>query len=230
MTVTSFYPDAHPESTSVDGTVYRQEPQPSGAAWSSIRSGAGEFATDSGVTYTTGILSADDTGSGWEIIYRAAMLFDTSALGATATISSATWQFVSTSKTNNLTDAQSVRVVSVDPSSNTGLVTGDYAVANWGTTGYTADFTIAGVTSDSSTYNSYALNSDGLAAIEKTGITKFGIRIVSEVTNSEPAHSGLTNKYARVVFASAEENLSGDKRPKLVVTYTVPFVPKVIMF
>ena len=77
-------------------------------------------------------------------------------------------------------------------------------------------------------YNNFALNASGLAAINKTGITKFSLRIVSDIDNVEPTWSSGND----AVFDISEADETGTTQdPKLVIEHSVAitFVPKIIM-
>lgn len=222
MTVSTFYPDGHPESTSVDGIVTIEIG--AGADWSVIRAtSTGGSATDGGSTFAI-VIQCDAAENKWDLFRRGFFLFDTSALGAGATISSATFGLVITAKTDDFSD--SISMVTTTPASNTELVVGDFNQI--GTTKQATDLTLAGLTADSATFNSFTLNSTGLGNISLTGISKFGVRMTSDNDDSEPTY--VQNDVGHIQVAAAEETLSGDKRPKLVVTYTLAFTPKVMMF
>ena len=233
MTVSTFYPDADPETTSVDGFIGHTSAQPAGASWASKRDAVdGSTATPSGATMDCRIASADDTGSGWELFERIFTLFDTATgLPDTDTISEVTLEVVCESKANTISGApQSVTVITTTPASNTNLVIGDYDQV--GTVHQSGDLTIASITADSATFNVFTFNATGRDNVSKTGVSKFGIRIVSEADNAEPAHTGQGGVEGRVTLSTAEEILVGDKRPKLVVPHAeaATFVPRVTIF
>ena len=96
-----------------------------------------------------GHFSSDNTGTGWEQIYRTNLLFDTSTIPDDATVTAATVEVVVTAKTDTLSVGQSTTVVSGTPASNTALTTADFD--QFGTTHLSNDVTIASVTADSST-------------------------------------------------------------------------------
>lgn len=221
MTVSTFYPDAADEVTSVDGRVVRSAAV---QTWADLIAGAGTAATDNGATFGVSINSPAGPTNYWRDLSRGFFLFDTSALGAGATISSATFEFVCTGVYNDFSD--SISMITTSPASNTGLVAADFSQV--GTTKQASDLTIGGLNTNSSTYNVFTLTPAGLNSISLTDISKFGVRLTSENDDSMP--SWVANKDSIVNFAAAEEILSGDKRPKLVVTYTLAFTPKTMMF
>ena len=226
MTVSTFYPDDHPESTSTDGYVGRD---PASETWSTIHDSAGD---DRGATSTQAstAVNASGTTNQWTLISRLVHLFDTSSLGSGATISSATYGFVVTgTPVNSLNSARSLTAVVTNPASNTDLAVTDYNIDRWDMTKQTdTDIAIAGITSDDSTYTLFTLNSTGLGNISKTGITKFGC--VIDLDAEDDDGEWKVNGQCAVSTWTADENEAADIRPKLVVTYTLAFTPKVMMF
>jgi len=164
------------------------------------------------------------TSNEWSYMRRVFVLFDTSTLGDSDSIDSATMELVVLSGgiIDNFTD--SISMVTTNPVSATAIAVGDYsrilAVKQ------AADLTVAGLTADSSTYNAFTLNSTGRGNISLDGITKFGIRTTAENDDDEP--SWVSDKGTKVTFLSADH--SGSVKPKLVVTHTSPFTPKAMMF
>ena len=219
MTTTIFNPDAHTESTSVDGDCQRGSVS---ETFSTIRAGAGTSATDSAV-FMKVITNSTGTTDRYDTMQRAIVLFDTSALG-TDTIESATLEFV-LAQLEDAFGGDSLSMVTSTPASDTAVASGDYAQT--GTTKQAADLALSGLTSDSATFNAFTLNATGLGNISKTGISKFAIRTANDIAGS---NSWSSSDRIFVKIASAEETLSSDKRPKLVVVHTSPFTPKAIMF
>ena len=212
MTVTTFFPDAHVETTSVDGQTQRAGVN---EIYATIRGGAGTGSTDTGSTQTVAI-STSTTTDQYDILRRGILLFDTASLPDGDTIDSATFELVVTSKLEQLSPADSVSLVESTPASNTGLIDADYGQT--GTTKQATDLTIASLTADSSTFNVWTLNATGEASIDATGVTKFGLRLASDADNNEPTWG--SSDTTQFLWATAEEILAGDKRPKLVVTHS----------
>ena len=115
-----------------------------------------------------------------------------------------------------------------NPGSNSNVANADYEAMRDLTTEFSAQKGFGDYERDSSTYADFTLNSSGLAAIDKTGVTKLGMRIGFDIDDDAPTW-GLHNR-ARVTYCTAEETVTGDKRPKLVVTHSSAFTPKAIMF
>jgi hypothetical protein len=204
------YPDASPESTSVDGYARRQ----SAGTWSQLRDGAGITAGDAdGNLYVN--LASGNVGDQWNDMVRSAMLFDTSSISSGSTISAATLSIYGSSKTDQF--SQSIGITSVSLASNTAVVASDYAVANWGSTRFATDITVTSWSN--SAYNDFALNASGLAAVIAGGISKFGMRSSGDIDNTAPTWADSLT--CQVVTISADA-VGTTTDPKLVVTYTLP--------
>jgi len=210
----TFYPD----STAVDGFAVRYID--GNDTWADIRGGAGTDAVD----YDNPIYARCVNGSSslYREIDRGLMLFNTAGLPDDATISGATLSLVGQTgaKLNGVTANPSVNIYSSSPSSVTALHMGDY-----GTLGTTA-FCDTAITYNNwndygTSYNDFVLNASGLAAVSKTGVSKFGFRIVYDATNSAPGFAGA---YHQDSISAWSRKKGTSLCPKLVVTYTVPAV------
>jgi hypothetical protein len=209
-TVTTVYP-------SLDGYV---EETTNTTNYSTIRAAAGDSAVDSSSPISL-IIQATTTTNEWGLLRRGILLFDSSSIGDSDIIDSATFEFVVTQKKEDLS-SDSVSMVISTPASNSALVAGDYAQTGGTTpTKQAPDIAFTSITADSSTFNVFTLNSTGLGNISKTGITKFGTRLLSDMADAnEPTWSSDDDN--RLNIASTEEGLPGDKRPKLVITHSAP--------
>lgn len=225
MTVSTFYPDGNPESTSVDG--YTIWDDGAGATWTTARTNAATSANDvAGVILCH--VSADDATDKYDGFRRGDFLFDTSALPDGDIISIATLGFVTQSIKDEIEPEQSVDIVSCDPASDTAIATGDHVLSKFGSDLFATGILMTAWVNDQATYNTYTFNATGIAAVNKTGISKFGMMISCDRSNTEPTWGN--HDTAEVIAATAEETYSGDKRPKLIVTHISPFTPKAIMF
>ena len=211
----TFYPDPHPEDTTVDGAASQSL---SDTDWDTIHDSAGGAFSDTGTVFQFGRIKG--TADAWVRFDRGIILFLTSDLGSDI-IDSATFEAAADEAGNAHTD--SVSLVLSAPASNDVLVAGDYD--SLGATKQAADVAIAGITADSATYNVWTLNATGLSNIATGGVTKLGGRCTSDADDSEAGGDGEGN--IRILGAD-QSGLSKD--PKLVVIHSSPFTPKAIMF
>ena len=202
MTVSTFYPDPSPETTSVDGYLYIQN----GTSWNEMHDRASaQGALDSGAS---GALQNNSSTR----IYRAIFLFDTSAIPDTDTIDSAVMSLYGNGTTVD-SDSSYVGITVSTPASNTGLVVGDYSQVG------ATDNPVQQATSillsawSNSAYNDFTFNATGEGNISKTGVSKFGARLRNDIIDTAP--SGAPE--AGFLFA---ETASTTSDPKLVVTHT----------
>ncbi len=217
-TLTS-YPDPHTETTTVDGTVHYGTIG-TGSTWSNHQGSTTGTPADDGVStggYQGKWIYADAFPF-WRIM-RGFFLFDTSSLGSTATISAATGSlyFSGTIRNNwnNGTYSKYTWCAST-PASNTALEANDFD--NVGTTHFVTDVAISALTQD--VYNDFTMNASGLAAIDKTGVSKFAVRLNWDIDNSSPPAVFDDSGDGGVVILADTAGTSTD--PKLVVTYTLP--------
>lgn len=206
------YPDADPETTSVDGYVGRFGVDES---FATIVAGVGTGGLGDADASAFVYLRGSSTSNQFDQLRRAFLLFDTSSLGAGATISAATLSLWGVAKDNAL-GASDLAVVATNPASNTSLTDSDFQTA--GSTSF-GSVTYAGFDGTNSTYTDITINATGRAAIEKTGITKYGARLEWD----RAASFGGAWVASAVSFfqINMAENASGTARaPKLVVTYT----------
>ena len=222
MTVTAFYPDKHPESTSVDGDAHSADTTV--ATWALKRDEAGSSGSGSGITMRV-LMKCAYSEANWRNFTRAILLFDISSLGG-ATVTAVTFGVVAFGKDDDFTDG--IAVVSSAPASNTDVVAGDYD--SLGTTRYATDITIANIVVDDSTYSTWTFNSTGIAAVDGAsgGIVKLGMRAGYDASDNEPTK--VTNSQSFVEMHTADESAAGEKRPTLTVTSVVAFTPRAIMF
>lgn len=209
IALSTFYPDADPETNTVDGLVRRNY---TASTWADLRDGAGTEAYPSfaGPGDTASLFSSATTNA-WDTLVRSIYLFDTSSLPDDCTITSATFSLYIDSVQDNFD--QAVGVVSSNPASNTDLVPADYGTL--GTTRYATDIDITNITVGQ--YTDWDLNSSGIAAISKTGITKLGVRLSGDIDNIEPTWQASLVGEINARFADY-----GSTQPKLVVNYTIP--------
>ncbi len=214
--IVTFYPDANPENTSVDGCAGTSKWTTPYWTWDQLRNDAGTSHNDSGVTAYACYLDGEAASNRWKVMQRGIILFDTSSLPDDAIISSAILSLYGSSKAQNVSWSPSVKLYASNPDSINDLVNTDYA-----TLGSLAlsDTAISYASWNTAGYNDFLLNAYGLTAISTTGISMFGTRSNYDGDNNRPT-SG--SGYAQASFYTAEQ---GDGYiPKLVITYTLPEV------
>jgi hypothetical protein len=224
-------PDAHVESSTVDGHAQRFTPGTAwvGESWTNLRTGDGT----AGVTVNNTAIVQSNSGTttnNWALLRRTILLFDTSAIGVGGTVSAAVMSYTANLKSEAAGGSDAISVVASDPASNTDIVSADYEA--FGPDGaiqtiLAPNITIAAIVVDSSTFNDYTLNSDGEDLVSVDGVTKLGLRLLSDNTNNE--YSWVSDKSNYISLISADH--TSLPVPKLVVTYTpVTFTPRAIMF
>lgn len=223
-TVSTFYPDADVESTSVDGWVARN-PGGTGESWATIIAGAGVVNNDAvtigrGMSFSSNGLLLNNYGTN----QRGILLFDTSSIPDADIISDATLSKYGESKQDNLAASPDVNVYGSTPASSTAIAAADY-----GQTQNTAFSTAVGYSSFSTTgYNDFVLNATGLAAVSATGISKFSSKNANyDVAATQPPWATPNTNSAMNIYNA--EQTGTDKDPKLVVTYAPAVTTNVMM-
>jgi len=163
-------PDADPETATCDGYTVDGWI----VTWPEKIARLGTSANSSGTSiYAARITAATTTQDNWSWLYRSMFLFDTSSLPDDASICFALLViYAASSGLDDLNINPKYGVYSSDPISNTNLVAADFT--RYGTTLLSNEKLTK--TEYWSTYGNWTLNSDGLAAISKMGITKLAIR------------------------------------------------------
>jgi hypothetical protein len=199
MATLDVYPNAHAESTSVDGTMAAT----ANAVWATIR---GATSCTPSPSSTTLDIEAYKNGALY-YLSRVGILFDTSALDDAATVTGGDiYLYVSTS--GNPAD---VRVVSSTPASSTDLVSADFD--NIGTTQYGSYAATPGSTG----YISIALDATGYGTISKTGVSKFALITGKDFDNVAPVD--ITGHR---FYCYSADRAATTEDPYLRVTYTLP--------
>lgn len=215
-TTSTFYPNADVESTSVDGSSSYNDGTNPGTVWATMR----DAATGTGVNDATSpdTIFTRTTFVEWRNIGRAFLLFDTSTIGSD-TIDSATISVNPDEVFNVNTTAswtKTVVLVASTPASNTAITTADYD--QFGTT-QLSDSSYDTSTLGVGSYASLTLNATGRAAVNGSGISKFGLRTGNDNANSEPTDSDGTDRYEGMSIKSAE-TAGTTADPKLVVVHS----------
>lgn len=219
-TTTTCYPDADPESTSVDGGLINSIAE---TTWAALRGAtAGSSATPSDATSYVFRISSGPTTNKWDLLDRVAILFDCSAIADTDTINSATISLYDDNlRADNLSITPNTNIFSSNPASNTNLVADDYDTV--GTTAFATAITWAGWTLNN--YNNFALNASGLANISKTGVSKFSAYNQNyDADNVTPTWGNDITSYQSIKLADTAGTASD---PKLVVESSAAAAPAV---
>lgn len=220
-TTTTAYPNANPESTSVDG---RSRANFGGStAWATIQGDDGTNAdaddTSASIASTVatggvcGIRSGD--AGGWNRLSRSAYYFDASAdIPDTDTVNSATVSVFGLAGSGADLAGIECTVYTATLASDTAVTAADFdqfgTVAQSNTTK-----SITGWSTEA--YNDYALNATGIGNVSKTGVTKFALRFVNDASGSEPAGRANDTDYAVGGYYADEATTAKD--PKLVVEH-----------
>lgn len=218
-TTSTFYPDPDPETTSVDGYMVHS----TGSGWATARAATTSTTTDDTIAAQV-VIQSEATANG--IVSRNPFLFDTSSLGSD-TIDSGTFSLYSQGSGNNTesTNPADLALVSSSPASDTGLVSSDFNISNWGSTLYASVYDL-GTFIGSTGYKNMTLNASGEAFINGSGITKFGIRGKNDVDNNAPT----ARSYGLGYYA---DETGTTKDPKLVIEHTAgaaAFTPRVMVY
>ena len=107
-------------------------------------------------------------------------------------------------------DSTSYKVVSSTPAANTSLTADDFD--NVGAVIF-ATMNFSSWVDTDTTYNDFVLDSNGIANISKTGVSKFGTRTGLDTGNTAPASAGNTNQvahyYADQAGTTSDPKLTG---------------------
>jgi hypothetical protein len=212
FTVTTFFPDPNPETTTVDGYVGRIS---STVTWATIIAGAGTTKNDSDADSECMMMEKIASGDSYDALFRSIFLFDTSAIPDTDTISGAILSLKGTTKGDNIGCTPDINIYGSTPASNTALVNADFTQV--GSTAYATAISYASYST--SAYNDFTFNGTGIAAISKTGVSKFGARNANyDVAAVTPSTSGvIASSWMNCNMADVALTTSD---PKLAVTYT----------
>lgn len=202
------YPDVGSGLVTTDGTVGRVVVDETFAV---IRAGAGNNASNSNATEKAGYLFASAIANQFQYLNRGGYLFDTSAIG-TGSVSAATLSLMPSAKQNGL-GANDVDIVALAPASNNVFVNADY-----GTIGAVLFGTITYAGATVGAYSDVVLNADGIAAVNPSGISKYGARFNWDRVGTFGGTWAANSVTEIAVYCADEAGTAND--PKLVVTYS----------
>jgi len=214
----TFYPDPNVEVTTVDGQSASE--RTGGANWTTSRNLAtGGSANDSGVQLNAHV--GRESGAGEYNIFRNFILFDTSSLTASVTISAASVSLTSAGSTqNNDNDGNDFGAICASsPASNTAITTADYDQITFIEQHDPSERKDWSTMNTAGTVGTWNFNSTGIGNISKTGVSKFSFLEGHDVLND--AYAGSINSSNNINVHSADRSGTADD-PYLSVTYTVP--------
>ena len=209
------YPDAgDPGTTSVDGRIARDGVD---ELYATIRAGAGVTVTSGTNAFLGALLTTSATTNFFALLSRSWMLFDTSALTASATISAAVLSIWGNLKSNVL-GSPDLHIAGGTTVSNTTLGTADFA--NRGTTSF-GSVTYADFDETGTIYTDITLNASGISNVSLTDVSKFTGQQSWDILNDTTGLTWVSGNSSNFRFSSADV-VGTANDPKLVVTYTVP--------
>lgn len=227
FSVTDFFPaTASGGDTDIERIVPgASEPSTGGEDWGTISAGNGTSgATNNNTTLHLRYFPLSSSNK-WYILGRLLFQLDTSALDDSASISAATMSLYVSGKSD--TDGQfgDIGIASCSPA-----LTVAYVVADFQTCGSTifSDYLNYDSGLPSGQYNIWTLNSDGRAAVSKTGFTKLSLQMKEDITGSQPTHS-YNGGHNNNISVSAADTSGTSQDPKLSVTVPDPFSAKVMV-
>ncbi len=210
--ITIFFPDADPETSSVDGYIDRFVNESTFPALRAAASGTSANTTSTSIITE---VRTDTLSNTFDQFRRGYLGFDLSAISPSANIMDAKLNMYFTSKTMTLGSGaqQDFIVVQSSPATNTNLVTGDYD-----SLGTTAFYRTGQADITTSAYNNLTLNPAGKAFVTSMiGSTAFfGVQVGADLDNSEP--TWVTVK--EISYAISSADVSGiTQDPMLIVSW-----------
>lgn len=205
------YPAAG-QNSPVDGHVYRSVGSP-GEGWTTLTAGAGNGVSDTD-TNLYAYAQATSTSNQFDVIFRSIMCFNTSAIGSGSTVTAAVLSLYDASNRNNGLGSDDIHICASTPTSDSILSATDYSRL-----GSTSFASIGYASISVGAYNDFTLSASGRANVSKTGVSRFGLRLGWDITNS---FTGVwaSNAATYNLFRSADYGSDTTFDPKLVVTYT----------
>jgi hypothetical protein len=205
------YPDAHPETDTVDGYTGRSGVD---ETFPTIIAAGGLIGDDAEASTFINYLSGSVTSDQFSQLRRGIFLFNTAAIGAGSVVSAATFSVWGIGKRNAIGSSDFVLVAST-PTTNTAVGWPDYGFL--GSTSFGA-ITHANFDATDTVYSNLTINGSGITDINITGITKYGSKFEWDRAGTFSGSWSADSSYYQINMA---ENASGTaKAPKLVVTYT----------
>ncbi|MEK7578882.1 MAG: hypothetical protein AAB456_04215, partial [Patescibacteria group bacterium] len=174
-------------------------------AWGTIRDGAGT-GVSSNAAATLGHPSPETGTSAWNILSRAHIYVDCSAIPDTDTKDSATfsWQGDSNGNIadNDFSLSLKIYLASSSVAAQADIISSDYDIGSWNLT------TLSGSTTrfqdyDVAAFNDYAFNANGISLLSVTGLTKIGLMTLQDASNTAPTFVG--SQFDNVVWRTGDQ-------------------------
>lgn len=209
-----FYPIP---TVTVDGTVRTQAAV--FETWATIKADTSAELVADATDWVYGYyIQSSVTSPYWTKLARAILLFDTSDLPDGAVITAVSLSLAGYSKTNTGSWTPKTNVYSANPISDDVLEAADQNPARFGTTPYSDTDKAYADWTDDDNYTVFEFNAAGIAAINKTGITKLSLR---DVLYDAGAGTPTWGSNVSCTWAVRSAEYGGATKPKLIVTYTV---------
>lgn len=217
--VLDFYPDANPETSSVDGYIVSSSDALD--SWSNIKGGTSDNLTASSSSLMYLLIIGDDSDpptNSWKSLRKVFCLFDTKALGPYANVTSATLDVQISNPAAGyeqfLNDAEGSAYVTPSlPASDTNIVASD-----WGnvTDEKISDALLPGdfPTTFQTKTVTFTINTNSLTYIKIDDITRLALRLVCEIDDVEPSVPSGEQSHGFIVF-----DANTTPAPKLTVDY-----------
>ena len=206
----TFYPDAHPESTSADGYSFRSS---TATTFSDLRDSNGNGLDDSGTIIIMSLVSSSTTDR-YTNLSRGFAFFDTSSLDDLATVTSAVLSLKGSNKLNDL-GSPDLHVAGTTSLNQTKVDQNDYQTvqrASFGSVAYAGFSTTA--------YNDVTLDANGRSNVKTNDLSRFSLQLSWDL-NDNFTGSWVSNSGSRFYVRSADSSGTSSD-PKLVVTVELP--------
>lgn len=176
-TTSVYRPDPSTGATTVDGRAYRDV---AGESWATIRSGAGNGHEDTTAEGRAAVIQAAGSSNLYVQLSKAIFHFNTEPTPDGDDVSSVVLSFYVTEKSNAF--ATAITLTDASTAANNDIADSDYG--NVGTTAYSSAVNIDSISTGA--YNNWTCNATCIAAINKTGVTKIGMRVELDRANTTP--------------------------------------------
>lgn len=210
-TTTTVYPNSGTGTAPIDGLLRKQGMS---AAFSTCRAETTGDAYASETTSTVARQIAHTVTDQFSRFDRGSFGFDTSSIPDGDTISSATFSLYVNTKDNGLGEV-GISLVSHTPASESALVSADFNTTTFGTTALATNLDTSAISTGQ--YNDWTLNASGIAHIDKTGNTIFGV--ISEWDRAD-SFGGTWVSGAKSGLDSVNHADNASNKPKLVVEHS----------